>query len=322
MVILDITAVNIALPSLAGDLHLTGSDISWTITGYSLVFGRLLLLSGRAADLHRAPADVPHAASSIFAVVVRLSDRPHRPDAFFAARAGQGSGQRCSLLRRSRSSCPPSREASGRRLLAAWGAVGGAGAADRRARRWASDELADWRMIFYVDLPIAAALAIARSGSVPAGHPELAGRGLDLRGALLATTSLGAVVFTITPAQGAGWTSCPDARLVGLGRSARTRRFAAPRAPHGTRTAVNRLADRAVGDGVFLMLAATGSISASSCSARSTSRTCSAGAALHRPRLHPARARGRSRRARVGHIVSKHGVRGPLAGASWSRRPG
>ena len=51
MVILDITAVNIALPSLARDLQLTGSDISWTITSYSLIFGSLLLLGGRAADL-------------------------------------------------------------------------------------------------------------------------------------------------------------------------------------------------------------------------------------------------------------------------------
>src|SRR5206468_3793772 len=51
MVILDITAVNIALPSLAKDLQLTGSDISWTITSYSLMFGSLLLFGGRAADL-------------------------------------------------------------------------------------------------------------------------------------------------------------------------------------------------------------------------------------------------------------------------------
>src|SRR5687768_13521554 len=48
MVILDITAVNIALPSLAEDLRLSGSDISWTITSYSLIFGSLLLFGGRA----------------------------------------------------------------------------------------------------------------------------------------------------------------------------------------------------------------------------------------------------------------------------------
>src|SRR3954452_11854264 len=51
MVILDITAVHIAMPTLARDLHISGSMISWTITAYSLVFGSLLLLGGRAADL-------------------------------------------------------------------------------------------------------------------------------------------------------------------------------------------------------------------------------------------------------------------------------
>ena len=51
MVILDITAVNIALPHIATDLQLSGSKISWTITSYSLIFGSLLLFGGRASDL-------------------------------------------------------------------------------------------------------------------------------------------------------------------------------------------------------------------------------------------------------------------------------
>src|SRR6201987_4425531 len=51
MVILDITAVNIALPHIATDLHMRGSTVSWTITSYSLIFGSLLLFGGRAADL-------------------------------------------------------------------------------------------------------------------------------------------------------------------------------------------------------------------------------------------------------------------------------
>src|SRR5258708_11058179 len=46
-----IPAVNIALPSIANDLQLSGSSISWTITSYSLIFGSLLLFGGRAADL-------------------------------------------------------------------------------------------------------------------------------------------------------------------------------------------------------------------------------------------------------------------------------
>src|SRR5829696_5102357 len=51
MVILDISAVNVALPDMASDLNISGGDIGWTITSYSLIFGSLLLLGGRAADL-------------------------------------------------------------------------------------------------------------------------------------------------------------------------------------------------------------------------------------------------------------------------------
>src|SRR3954452_24651858 len=51
MVLLDISAVNVALPDLGTDLAIAGGDLGWTITSYSLVFGSLLLLGGRAADL-------------------------------------------------------------------------------------------------------------------------------------------------------------------------------------------------------------------------------------------------------------------------------
>src|SRR3954467_10017934 len=51
MVILDISAVNVALPDLGRDLQIAPADIGWAITSYSVVFGGLLLLGGRAADL-------------------------------------------------------------------------------------------------------------------------------------------------------------------------------------------------------------------------------------------------------------------------------
>src|SRR5690348_12422676 len=51
LVILDISAVNVALPNMAADLGIAEADLGWTITSYSVVFGGLLLLGGRAADL-------------------------------------------------------------------------------------------------------------------------------------------------------------------------------------------------------------------------------------------------------------------------------
>ena len=93
------------------------------------------------------------------------------------------------------------------KALAAWGAVGGAGAAIGVLVGGVLTEFSDWRMIFYVNLPIAAALAIAALKIIPADTQKPRWKGLDLRGAVLATTSLGAIVFAITQAEGAGWTS-------------------------------------------------------------------------------------------------------------------
>ena len=91
MVILDITAVNIALPSLARDLDISGSSISWTITSYSLIFGSLLLFGGRAADL-LGRRRMFLTGLGIFTVSSFASALAGSAGALFAARAGQGLG--------------------------------------------------------------------------------------------------------------------------------------------------------------------------------------------------------------------------------------
>src|SRR6185369_7966959 len=91
MVILDITAVNIALPSLAHDLRLSGSQVSWTITSYSLVFGSLLLFGGRAADL-LGRRRMFLTGLGVFTVSSLASALAGTAAALFAARAGQGLG--------------------------------------------------------------------------------------------------------------------------------------------------------------------------------------------------------------------------------------
>src|SRR3954453_897411 len=91
MVILDITAVNIALPSLADDLQLSGSQVSWTITSYSLVFGILLLFGGRAADL-LGRRRLFLTGLGVFTAASLASAAAGSASVLFAARAGQGLG--------------------------------------------------------------------------------------------------------------------------------------------------------------------------------------------------------------------------------------
>ncbi len=315
MVILDITAVNIALPSIAGDLELTGSSISWTITSYSLIFGSLLLFGGRAADL-LGRRRMFLTGLGIFTASSFASAMAGTAGALFAARAGQGLG--AAMLSPAALAIIMSAFQGNQRAkaLAAWGAVGGAGAAIGVLVGGVLTEFTDWRMIFYVNLPVAAALAIAALKIIPADTQKPRWQGLDLRGAVLATTSLGAIVFAITQAEGAGWTSA-QTHLFGLGGLAGLAAFAAlERRTDTPLLRIERLADRAVGGGLFLMLAAAGSIFGlfllSSLYLQNVLGwgPLSTGLAF----IPLALAAGIGAHA-AGHIVGKHGVRGPLAGA-------
>src|SRR4029079_16672716 len=160
------------------------------------------------------------------------------------------------------------------KALAAWGAVGGAGAAIGVVVGGVLTEFADWRMIFYVNLPVAVLLLVASLRVVPADTQKARWRGLDLPGAALATTSLAAIVYGITQADSAGWTSVqthlcglrglvrrPPRPRSGLGGLAGLAAFAVYELHIDTPLLhVRRVADRAVGGGLVLMLATAGSI--------------------------------------------------------------
>jgi EmrB/QacA subfamily drug resistance transporter len=315
MVILDITAVNIALPHIATDLQLSGSKISWTITSYSLIFGSLLLFGGRAADLlgrrRMFLAGLTVFTASSFASALAASAAT-----LFAARAGQGLGA-AMLSPAALSIITASFQGHQRaKALAAWGAIGGAGAAIGVMVGGVLTQFTDWRTIFYVNLPVAAVLLFASLKIVPADTQKPRWRGLDLPGAALATTSLAAIVYGITQADSAGWTSI-QTHLCGLGGLAGLVAFAIYELHSDTPLLhIERIADRAVGGGLVLMLAAAGSIFGLFllCSLYLQNvlgwgplttglafipLALSAGVGAHAS----------------GHLVAKHGVRIPLAGA-------
>jgi EmrB/QacA subfamily drug resistance transporter len=313
MVILDITATNIALPSLAADLRLGGASISWAITSYSLVFGSLLLFGGRAADL-LGRRRLFLAGLGIFTVSSAASAVAGSAGALFAARAGQGLG--AALLSPAALAIITSAFQGSQRTkaLAAWGAVGGAGAAIGVLVGGVLTELADWRMIFYVNLPVAAALAIAAVKVVPADSAKPRWRGLDVRGAAVATSSLAAVVYAITQAQSVGWTSW-STHLFGLGGVAGLVAFVA--LEHHTEAPLVRvrvLADRTVGGGLFLMLAAAGSLFGLFllCSLYLQNVLGTGPLATGLSFIPLALTAGMGAHA-AGHVVARHGVRGPLA---------
>src|SRR6185312_2866837 len=91
MVILDISAVNVAMPDMTQGLGIAGSDVGWTITSYSLIFGSLLLLGGRAADLLGRRRMFLSGLGVFVAASLAAAIAGSAPT-LFAARAGQGLG--------------------------------------------------------------------------------------------------------------------------------------------------------------------------------------------------------------------------------------
>ena len=313
MVILDITAVNIALPHIAADLHLSGSSISWTITSYSLVFGSLLLFGGRAADL-LGRRRMFLAGLGVFTASSLASALAGSAATLFVSRAGQGLG--AALLSPAALSIITAafHGAQRAKALAAWGAVGGAGAAIGVLVGGVLTEVADWRTIFYVNLPVAAALLAASLKIVPADALKPRRRGLDLAGAALATTSLAAIVYGITQAHSAGWTSV-QTHLFGLGGLVGLAAFAIYELRIATPLLrVDRIADRAVGGGLVLMLAAAGSIFGVFllCSLYLQNVLGMGPLATGLAFIPLALSAGVGAHG-AGHLVARHGVRAPLA---------
>src|SRR5215210_1514202 len=203
MVILDISAVNVALPDLAEDLDIAQADIGWTITSYSLIFGSLLLFGGRAADL-LGRRRVFLTGLGVFTASSLVTALAGDATMLFAARAGQGLGA-AMLSPAALSIITTAFQGPERaKALGVWGAVGGAGAAVGVLLGGVLTELVDWRSIVVSNLPVGLLLATSATKLLPADRARPQWRGLDLRGAALATAGLGALVYALSQAQTSG----------------------------------------------------------------------------------------------------------------------
>ena len=313
MVILDISAVNVALPDLAADLSIGQADIGWTITSYSLIFGSLLLFGGRAADL-LGRRRVFLAGLAVFTASSLVTALAADATMLFAARAGQGLG--AALLSPAALSIITTAFQGPERAkaLGVWGAVGGAGAAIGVLLGGVLTELLDWRAIFFINLPVGLALAAGAIKLLPADTTRPHWRGLDLRGALLATASLGGLVYAISQAQTSGWSST---QTLGIGAAAIAGLAAFAALELRTRQPllrIQRLTDRAIGGGFLMMLTASavlfGSFLLSSLYLQNVLDTGALETGLAFLPLAAAIAAG----VHAGsHIIAKTGVRVPLA---------
>jgi EmrB/QacA subfamily drug resistance transporter len=206
MVIVDITVVNVALPSIQTDLDIATENLQWVVTAYTLAFGGLLLLGGRAADLF-GRRSVFLVGLAVFSAASLGAALASTGAALLVARVAQGVG--AAMLSPAALSLVTTLFAEGRerrRALAAWAAVAASGGAFGVLAGGVLTETLGWQAIFLINVPVGIAVWFAALRVLPAAPPA-AGRRLDVAGALLATGSLVALIYGLVEAPDAGWGS-------------------------------------------------------------------------------------------------------------------
>src|SRR5215472_5976110 len=208
VIVVDTTIVNVALPTLARQLHATTSGLQWIVDGYTLAFASLLLLAGALADRfgrHRSLA----AGLAAFAIASLAAALTRTTGELIAARAAMGVA--AAFIMPATLSVLTSvftDRAERARAIGLWAAVSGLGVAiGPVAGVWLLAHFS-WDSIFLVNLPIAGIALAAGRWLVPASRAPVPRR-LDLTGAALSVTAFAALTYTLIQAPADGWTSVP-----------------------------------------------------------------------------------------------------------------
>jgi MFS family permease len=215
MVILDVSIVNVALPSIQKDLHFAEGDLQWVLSAYALTFGGFLLLGGRTADI-LGRRRVFMSGVALFTAASLLCGLSTSEGMLIGARAVQGLG--AAILSPAALSIITTtfQEGSERnKALGIWGAMGGSGAAVGVAHGRRPDQVARLEWIFFVNVPIGG----SRSAAHPLGRAREPGRDqerhFDALGAAVITSGLVLLVYGLTQANSNGWGSARDDRRAG-----------------------------------------------------------------------------------------------------------
>src|SRR5687768_14240866 len=206
MVVLDIAVVNVALPSIQVDLGFSQENLQWVISAYALVFGGLLLLGGRAADL-LGRRRIFLAGVVVFTGASLLAGLAWSEESLIAARALQGLG--AAVISPAALSILSTTFAEGKErniALGVWGAVGGFGAAAGVLLGGVLTDSLGWEWIFFVNIPIGLA-GLALTPLLLGESRDARVKSFDAMGAVLVTGGLMALVYGITEANDFGWGS-------------------------------------------------------------------------------------------------------------------
>ncbi|HLM37418.1 MAG TPA: MFS transporter [Gaiellaceae bacterium] len=207
MVVLDVAIVNVALPSIKTDLHFTQESLQWVVTAYALMFGGVLLLGGRMADL-LGRRRLFIAGVILFTVSSLLAGFAWSEGSLIAFRATQGLGG--ALLAPAALSILTTMFAEGRErniALGVWGAVSGSGAAAGVLLGGLLTSSLDWSWIFFINVPVGLAVVALGPFLLRESRADLDHRHFDVAGAVTVTGGLMFLVYAMTRATEIGWST-------------------------------------------------------------------------------------------------------------------
>jgi EmrB/QacA subfamily drug resistance transporter len=209
MVILDVSIVNVALPSIRSGLHFSTTGLQWIVNAYTITFAGFLLLGGRAADLlgRRLVFVIGTGAFALSSLVCALAASR---GLLLGARALQGlagavlSPATLSIIT---SSLPEGAERN--RGLGAWAAMGGLGASSGALLGGLLTQGLGWPAIFAVNVPLGVIVIVLALRVIPTGGARdvEAERHFDVSGAMLVTAGLATLTYGIVRSDSLGWGS-------------------------------------------------------------------------------------------------------------------
>ncbi len=204
LVVLDVSVVNVALPSMREDLALSATGLQWVVNAYSIAFAGFMLFGGRAGDLFGRKR-MFLVGLAVFTAASLAGGVAQEGWQLLAARAVQGLGAAVlapSTLTLLTSAVPegPARA----RAIGTWSAVGaGGGAAGGLVGGVLTDGLS-WRWVLLINVPIGIAVLAAASRWLTESRATT-GRRLDLPGAVLVTAGLAVLAYGIAETEAQGW---------------------------------------------------------------------------------------------------------------------
>jgi EmrB/QacA subfamily drug resistance transporter len=207
MIVLDVTIVGVALPSIREDLGFSESALAWVANAYLLTFGGFLLLAGRLGDLfgHRRLFLI---GISLFTLASLTCGLATSQAVLVGARALQGlGGAVVSAVALSLIVTLFTEPVERAKAMGVYGFVAAGGGSIGVLLGGILTDALNWHWIFLVNVPIGIAVLVLARLVLPDAHVAPASRQLDVAGALTVTASLMLAVYAIVNGNGVGWTS-------------------------------------------------------------------------------------------------------------------